>query len=963
MPEVRATYRVQLHAGFPLARLRALVPYLDRLGVSHVHCSPLLRARRGSTHGYDVVDPTALDPELGSEADLAALHQTLAAHGMGLVLDIVPNHMAASSENQAWEDVLAHGAASRYARWFDIDWRASERELRSRVLLPVLGEPRARVLQRGEITLALEGGVPRVRYFEQGFPLDPRSMAPLLADALPPCEREIGVGLEPCLGLRDVVRTLRGLPRRLATAPRDVARRQAESARALGRLRTLVAAEPRLERLLARTLADFGRGETGRPRLRRLLEAQVYRLVHWRRAAREINYRRFFDVNDLVALHMEDPEVFAQTHALVLDWRRRGWVDGFRVDHPDGLLDPEGYFNRLARAAFPGREGTAGAAPGDARPRPPVWVEKILAPGERLRPEWPVAGTTGYDFLNQVEALFLSAEGFARIERDYHRIIRQPLDSSVIARQGKRLALETGLSAGVRRLAGRLLKLAGPDRPLPAVPIAALARAIVETIVALPVYRTYVDERAPLAQGEDRRLLEAALAEARRRGRARSEALDLLEAALLARQGPMDAPALERFRLRFVQRFQQLSGPATAKGVEDTAFYVYTPLLSRNEVGGGPETPLASAVAAFHAANAERAARFPQAMLTVTTHDTKRSADVRARLDVLTQLPEAWSERLRDWRRLNHPYKTAVQGRRLPDPNTVQHLFQVLVGAWPLEPLEPGGLEDFRERIAGYMLKAAREAKSRTSWTDPNAAFEDALRRDVESLLSSDRAPRFLDDLERFVRRIGRAGLVNGLARTVLQLSAPGVPDLYQGDELWNLSLVDPDNRRPVDYERREALLTDLERRFTGSPEERRRLLERLMRDPEDGRMKLHVIRCALGARRRWPGPFASRAYHPLTAQGALAGHVVGFARGEAGGGGGALVAVVPRLLPERVGREEPSEAAWAGTLLPLPDGWPRRWTCALSGGRVEADAAGTLALGRVFRHLPVALLLDIDGL
>ena len=714
MPELRATYRLQLHAGFPLSRVRELVPYLSRLGISHLHCSPMLRARRGSTHGYDVVDPTALDPELGTEADLEALHRDLAARSMGIVLDIVPNHMAASAENAAWEDVLAHGPASAFARWFDIDWRASERELRGRVLVPVLGDLRSRVLGRDEIALDLESGVPRLRYFDHGFPLDPSTMPRILSAGLERCEAVLGGDHRGCDVLRDVIRRLRALPRRLATRPKAVARRREESAETLATLRTLLAGDSRVAGGLAEAATTWTKGPDGRVRLRRLLDSQVYRLVHWRRAAREINYRRFFDVNDLVALHAEDPEVFTQTHALVLEWRRRGWIDGFRIDHPDGLLDPRAYFERLADAAFPDRGGE----------RPPVWVEKILSPGERLRLDWRVAGSTGYDFLNQAEALFVVPEGFQQIEREYHRIVRHPLGFAQAAQAGKRHVLESGLSAGVRRLADRLLRM---ETPGPRIPVHALARAITETIVALPVYRTYVDQRSPIPTGEDRRLLSGAVAEARARGRAGAGALDLLESALLGTEGA---------RLRFVQRFQQLSGPATAKGVEDTAFYVYTPLLSRNEVGGSPDGALGQAVESFHAENAHRAIHFPESMLAVTTHDTKRSADVRARLDALSEIAGEWADRLYSWRRRNAPFKSAVRGRKLPDDNTVQHLFQALLGLWPLAPLGVGDLATLRERISGYMVKAAREAKQRTSWLEPNPEFEAALTADVEAILS-----------------------------------------------------------------------------------------------------------------------------------------------------------------------------------------------------------------------------------
>ncbi|HEX6668156.1 MAG TPA: hypothetical protein VF061_01280, partial [Gemmatimonadales bacterium] len=565
---------------------------------------------------------------------------------------------------------------------------------------------------------------------------------------------------------------------------------------------------------------------------------------------------------------------------------------------------------------------------------------KILSHGEHLRAEWPVAGTTGYDFLNQAEALFLDPAGYEAIEEDYRRVIRQPLEFPAIARQGKRLVLETGLSAGVRRLADRLLMLAAPAHPLSALRRQDLLRAIVETIVALPVYRTYIDGRSPTPGPEDRRLLEDALAEARTRGRSSPAALDLLERALLT-------------HLRFAERYQQISGPATAKGVEDTAFYAYAPLLSRNEVGGGPEARLDHAVADFHAANTERAARWPGGMLAVSTHDTKRTADVRARLDVLSEIPAEWAKRLQLWRRLNLPHKMTIGGRRVPDPGTVHHLLQAMVGVWPLEPLAVGDLDLLRERLTGYMEKAAREAKLRTTWTDPDTEFEAALRADIEALLDPARSPRFLDDLERLVGRIARPGLWNALARTVLHLASPGVPDLYQGDELWSFALVDPDNRRPVDFERRRRLLDEVERGISGAPADRESFLRRLVASPEDGRLKLHVIRSALAARRARPDAFRSRAYQPLAATGRAAARIVAFGRGD---GAERLVAVVPRWLARLEG--EPTERSlWEGTGLPLPQGWPARWACALSGRALTAGA-GSLDVAELFAVLPVALLL-----
>jgi (1->4)-alpha-D-glucan 1-alpha-D-glucosylmutase len=947
MEPVLATYRLQLHAGFPLSQARALVPYLSGLGISHIHCSPLLRARTGSTHGYDVTEPRELNPELGTEEDLAGLVADLRAHRMGLVLDIVPNHMAASSENPAWEDVLMHGPASRYARWFDIEWRAAERELRFRVLLPVLGDQRARVLQRNEITLALEKGRIRLRYYEHSFPLDPATIPLVLDRAIPECERLLP-GDPASEILRDIARKLRRMPRRSVRRQAAIVRRQEVASEELKRLRELGLRVPQVDLSISSAAADFGNGAAGVERLRRLLDAQVYRLAHWRRAARELNYRRFFDVNDLVALHMEDPEVLAETHALALAWRHRDWIDGFRIDHPDGLLDPREYFRRLGAQAFPAWSGGA----------VPIYVEKILAPGERLREEWPVAGTTGYDFLNQVEALFISPKGYGELEQEYRRIIRQPLDFPAIARLAKRQVQESGLSAGVRRLAERLLKLAGPDRPLPSVKTTAFARAIVETIASLPVYRTYVDPTTPVPREEDRRLLEAALADAAQRGRASATAVEMLGAALLGTDGPMRQAGTEGLRLRFVQRFQQLSGPAAAKGIEDTAFYSYAPLLSRSEVGGGPESALSVAVADFHEGCRARAERWPQALLATTTHDTKRTADVRSRLDVLSEIPQEWNDTVDRWRRTNQVHKRTVGERRDPDPNTVHHLLQAVVGVWPLEltDLEAAGptadhrLAGLRDRLKEYAIKAAREAKLRTNWTEPDAEFEAALQDYVEAILCPDRSAEFLDDLARFVVRIAHAGLRNSLSRTLLHLTAPGIPDLYQGDELWNLALVDPDNRRPVDFDRRRQLLHQVASRFA-DPGQRHQLLEEMLLCPEDGRLKLHLIRAVLHARRDRAELFRFGSYEQLGVDGPAREQVIAFARQY-----GAQRAVVVASRMGGIGPLNPRQL-WVGSTVQLPGGWLGEWVSVLSGD-VLRRAAGGLDLAEVFGVFPAALLL-----
>ncbi|MDQ2669582.1 MAG: malto-oligosyltrehalose synthase, partial [Gemmatimonadota bacterium] len=861
MAEILSTYRLQLHREFPLARATELVDYLTSLGVTHVHASPIFAARPGSTHGYDVTDPLQVNPELGGEEALITLAEALRARGMGLVLDIVPNHMAAARENWRWEDVLRLGGASPYSAWFDIDWRAGEADARDRVVLPVLGDVRVRVLERGEIRLVLEQGEFRIAYYEHSFPVDPATLPQVLGRAARDAAEKLGEDHPDVRTLEAVTEAFWRMPRRTSRAQRSADQRAELAAEGGRRLSELCSTSPVIRGVLEAAADEFTRGDEGRQRLRRLLDQQPYRLVFWRRAAREINYRRFFDINELVGLHIENPEVFRAHHARVLEWRAGGLVDGYRIDHPDGLLDPAGYFDRLADAGFEWQPDG----------RYPIWAEKILGHGERLPAGWPIAGTTGYDFLNQVEAALLDPAGNERLQRHYHRIIRRPLDFAGIARLSKRLLLETSLAAAVRRSAERRQRLArgagrADDAALPA-----LMRAITETIVYLPVYRTYVDSRRPLPEGDDRAILERTLTDTRERGRAAPGALDLIADALLGTDPRMRDGPQEQLRLRFVERLQQLTGPAAAKGIEDTALYRYVPLLSRNEVGGDPGVDIANAVDALHEANLHRARHWPRAMLVVTTHDTKRSADVRARLDVLSEVPDEWEAHQYRWRRRARGYKQQVGDRLVPDTNTAWLFFQTLVGIWPMAPLPGRGelpddavIAELRERICSYMLKAIREAKTFTSWLEPDEEYEAAVRAYAEAVLDTKRSADLLHDVSRFVACVARPGLWNALSRTVLQLTSPGIPDIYQGDELWNFSMVDPDNRRPVAWPLRRELLESV----IGQPD-----AADLVRSPEDGRIKLLLHRRLLCLRRERPELFTAADYTPVRADGACARH------------------------------------------------------------------------------------------
>ena len=898
---LRATYRLQVHKDFTLEHVREIVPYLAKLGISHIYTSPILKARPGSTHGYDVADPKIVNPEIGGEDAFRALVKELHAHDLGYILDIVPNHMGTGSSNPYWEDVLANGRESIYGHWFDIDWDSPDASLKGRVLLPVLGGELDEALSKGELTVAcLEGeSTPRLKYFDKSFPLSPETV------------KEIGSG------------TIEGKS------------------------------------------ADDQR------RIRDILDRQFYSLASWRRAAKDINYRRFFDINELVALRMEDPSVFEETHARILEWVADGSLDGLRIDHIDGLLDPQAYLDQL-RAEVTARRGEDF----------PIYVEKILSPGEQLRRSWPVDGTTGYEVLNDLEAVMIDDRGFGIIEDGYRKLMRSggdPLTFEQMAIDGKIAILRGSLSPDVSRLCRLLVPIAMSAGALvgkgeagqatqassarhserggdgASVNDEALRDGIIELIACLPVYRTYIDGADGEVSEADARVLEQAFTRARERGIASAEVLDLLSE-VLRPSAPVDDPAERAARQLFVRRFQQTSGPATAKGVEDTGLYLYMPLVSRNEVGGSPDRPLDVAVPVLHEANELRARHWPRNLVCANTHDTKRSADVRARLDVLAAMPSQWLQGVRRWRMLNKPSRVSIGRRSAPDFNTEYLFYQTLLGLWPHECEEgefPNGedMEALHERVEAYMLKAVKEGKSRSSWTDPDEKFEAAMKNFIHTTIF--RSPTFLADFAQLATRVTRPGFWNALTRTMLHLTVPGVPDIYQGGELFNFALVDPDNRRPVDYETRRDMLDDLASREMGDAT----YIERLIAQPANGRAKMHVFMTVLQARRENFDLFAQGGYVRLLAEGAESRHVIAFARTH---GDEAAVVVVPRLPASLTGAEVAPIGAgvWGETTVSLPRGLAgRTWTCAVTGRVVAGGNERGLPLGEILATFPVALL------
>jgi (1->4)-alpha-D-glucan 1-alpha-D-glucosylmutase len=948
----RATYRLQLNAAFTLRHATELIPYLASLGISHVYCSPYFRARPGSVHGYDVVDHNSINPEIGSREDLEEFVRTLRAHSMGHILDIVPNHVGVmGADNAWWMDVLENGPASAYAQFFDIDWQSVDPALAGKVLVPVLGDPYGTVLERGELELRFEypAGSLAIFYHEHRFPLDPRTYPVVLERALE---------MEPAKTLSDEDRAefsslsaaFGHLPERQELSEARLAERQRDEdvhKRRLARLSTrnpvLIEAIHAAVKTLSGTPGDRASFNT----LHELLDAQAYRLAYWRVASDEINYRRFFDVNDLAALRMENQVVFDTTHALVLELLAQGKLDGLRIDHPDGLYDPAQYFRRL--------QARAGAVEGSRDPLPLyLVVEKITAGFERLPEGWPVHGTTGYHFVNVLNGLLVDGSARARMSRIYRAFIGESLEWVDVAYGAKCFIVGTSLAAELNVLANQLARIARATRDTRDFTLNTLRHALAELIACFPVYRTYIAESVSI---EDRRYIDWALTSARRRAPSIDAAVFEFVRQVLLGEGPASEAPLAAAARAFAMKLQQVTAPATAKGVEDTAFYRFNRLTSLNEVGGEPDT-FGVSVRAFHADSQQRARRWPHELLASSTHDTKRSEDVRARIDVLSEMPGEWRRILERWNRMNRSRTHEIDGLPAPGPNDEYLLYQTLIGSLPLDDMDEAGLKDYTQRIEGYMTKAVREAKTRSSWANVNTAYEDALKQFIDALLENKPGNLFLSDLRAIARQTAYFGLLNSLSQTLCKLLVPGVPDTYQGTELWDFSLVDPDNRRAVDYGLRRRMLEQVrELGPAATPAAARELLAH----PGDGRAKLYLIWCALGLRRADEALFARGDYLPLKVSGSHAAHVCAFARRHAGR---LLIAVVPRLywrLLSGNAREPIGREIWADTEVEMPrDCEAIQLSGALVAGQVEVHARGerrVFDVAEALASFPIALL------
>ncbi|MEZ5418000.1 MAG: malto-oligosyltrehalose synthase [Vicinamibacterales bacterium] len=971
-----STYRLQLHAGFTFDDARAIVPYLASLGVTTCYLSPIFTATPGSTHGYDVCRHTEINPELGGESAFDAFAADAARHGLGLLLDFVPNHMSNDPHtNDWWRDVLENGPSSPYARYFDIDWAPVKPELENRLLLPVLGEPYGDALERGALQLAYDRGGLVVTYGALAIPINPRRVPVVLEYGLDALEAALA-GDEPTRReFLSVLTALRNLPPYTERDPARIAERHREKTVARERLEALTGASVEVRRHVDRALAAFN-GVAGDPRsfdrLHDLLELQAYRLASWRTAADEINYRRVFDINALAGLRVEDPEVFDAIHRLVLDLVASGRADGLRLDHIDGLFDPAGYLEHLAAATAAARAGGGGADEGRASPgRPFITVEKILSAGETLRADWPVDGTTGYAFLNDVNGVFVEGRRAKALQRVYAWFTGRQEAFADIAYESKRLIVSTDLSSEFQVLAQAVNRLSEHDRRFRDFTFGSIRRALREVVACFPVYRTYVTPRG--ATAADAAVVDAAIADARRRNPAMEWSIfDFLRWALLPPPAAdaAELSAQDRARFDIAMRFQQYTAPVQAKGLEDTAFYRHHPLVSLNEVGGDPRR-FGRGPAEFHRENAERQRRWPREMLATTTHDTKRSEDARARVNVLSELPEAWRAAVARWRTINAEHRTRIAGAWAPDARDQYLYYQTLLAAWPAGAFAPGTPvpPDLVPRVSAYMHKAIKEAKLHTSWITPNEEYERATAAFVERTLTGRTAPEFLAAFLPFAGRVATAGMVNALAQLVLKLASPGIADVYQGTETWDTSLVDPDNRRPVDWQHRRHLLAavepllaraDVDAPWPDGPEASDEIAGVLASWP-DGRIKMLVTAIGLRLRRARPRLFTDGAYLPLAVDGEHTRSVVTFARWAAPD---CLVAVVPRLTAPLTDERRPlplGQETWDDTRVRVPSiAAGRRFRNLVTGAVLEpvtAGAAAYLHVGAVLAACPVALL------
>lgn len=958
-----ATYRLQLNQTFTFAQAAQIVPYLAQLGISHVYCSPYLKARPGSSHGYDIVDHHLFNPEIGDKEAFDTLCATLHAHDMGQIMDLVPNHMGVmGADNQWWLDVLENGLASIYAPFFDIDWHPLKPELHHKVLLPILGQSYGDTLESGQLTLQFDetNGNFSVWYFQHRLPVTPREYCRLLRHRLPLLEGQLRPDHPDLQELASLITAFANLPAGGITAPDTILERHRDQELLKRRLAMLANVSLPVRQMIQDTIGDYN-GTPDHPAssnlLHELLEAQSWRVANWRVASDEINYRRFFDINDLAALRMEDCHVFEATHQLVLELIAEGKVDGLRIDHPDGLYDPQQYFQRL-------QDRVAIRSPAQTGEQPVYIVaEKILAEHEPLRQDWSIHGTTGYEFCRLINGLFIDPEAQTMLSRTYRAFTRTQTDFDELVYRCKHQIMKHAMASELNVLAGQLSHICEMRPHTRDFTTNHLRHALTEVIAHLPVYRTYI--RDGHVAELDRRYVEWAVAIAKKRAQTQDTSIfDFISNVLLLDAAKNADASYHAAITAFAMKFQQVSSPVMAKGCEDTAFYLYHRLISLNEVGSDPRH-FGTSVKAFHAENLKRLEHWPHAMLNTSTHDSKRSEDVRMRINVLSEIPEQWNQQVRRWRRLNRNKKRVVEHHEIPSANDEYLLYQTMLGIWPPVTLAANEYDALLARLETYMIKAAREAKQHTNWFNPDAVYEDGLLNFIRKITNPAGTNAFLADFIDFNRHIARCGMFNSLSQTLLKLSVPGVPDIYQGNELWELNLVDPDNRRPIDFTQRLQWLEHIKKSTTVPQNQLASVVRQLPDHLADGRTKLYLTWQLLQIRKQWPAVFQDGAYLPLSVSGEHREHICAFMRQTEEIG---LIVIAPRWFSRLItaantelplGEAVWGNATWIEIMQPSP-AVKNHGLNLLTGETVpitEINGTVSLSAAHALTSFPVALV------
>jgi len=923
-----ATYRIQFNPSFGFQAAKKIIPYLSELGISDIYASPIFKARKGSTHGYDVVDPNQLNPELARVEDLEGLVRELKNYGMAWIQDVIPNHMAYDYENQMLMDVLENGESSEYFHFFDIEWNHPYESIRGRLLAPFLGRFYGESLEDGEIQLRYHDTGLSVNYYALTFPLKIESYINVLAYKLSTLKRKIGEDHPDFTKLLGILYVLKTLPSR-----EEINERYDQTRFVKRMLWELYSKNQEIKRFVDGNIETFN-GKKGTPEsfnlLDNLLSEQLFILSFWKVATEEINYRRFFNINELISLRIEDEDVFNHTHSLILKLVDQGKISGLRVDHIDGLYDPTDYLKKLREKA------------GEIY----MVIEKILDLEEELPSFWPVQGTTGYDFLNYVNSIFCERKNQRKFDKIYSAFTGLKISYEDLVCEKKRLIIGKHMAGDVDNLAHLMKGISTRYRHGGDFTLYGLKRAIVEIMTLFPVYRTYVSPE--VFSERDYSYLKAAVKTATQSNPGLLYELNFIERFLLLKSRDYLTEEEEKQWVHFVMRFQQFTGPLMAKGFEDTILYVYNRLLSLNEVGGSPNK-FGISLEKFHSFNKKRASLWPHSLNTTSTHDTKRGEDVRARINVLSEIPQEWDSNIKGWSRINRRKKRTVNGTNVPDRNDEYFLYQTLVGAFPFDETE---YPAFVERMKNYIIKAVREAKVHTAWLKPDEDYEDAYISFVEEILQPSEDNQFLKEFVPFQKKVAYYGIFNSLSQTLIKITSPGVPDFYQGTELWDLNLVDPDNRRPVDFEKRTAFLRDIRDK---TQTDVLSLITELFSSKEDGRLKLFLICRALQARNEKAEVFQKGAYIPIEVGGRFKDHVVVLARRY---GNAWAITIAPRLLTAlmKEGEYPFGQQVWDDTRVVLPKGTPTLWKDIITGEAIKSEE--TLPINETLKHFPVALLM-----